>query len=72
MNGAQRSAIVLLLASAVSAYEQDAHADPKDVRPVTSVDPAMDANGPSVRRLLRAVLAWAWGREQRVEPDLPR
>ena len=69
MNRAQTSAIVLLLASAAAAYEQDAHAHEK-VRPVACVDAAMEADGPRLRRLLRALLAWALGREQRVGPEL--
>jgi hypothetical protein len=65
MNRAQTSAIVLLLASAAAAYEQDAHDDLEEVRPIACVDAAMEADGPRPRRLLDALVAWASGRRQR-------
>lgn len=65
MNRAQTSAIVLLLASAVAAYEQDAHDDLEEVPPAGCPDAAREADGPAPRRLLSALLAWALGREQR-------
>jgi hypothetical protein len=64
MNRAQTSAIVLLLASASAAYEQDAHADPEEVRPAPCSDAAMETEGKRLRRLLRALVAWACGRDQ--------
>ena len=70
MNRAQTSAIVLLLASAAAAYEQNAQGDFKDVRPVTYVDAALEAGGPRSRRLLGALLARALGRERRTGPEL--
>jgi hypothetical protein len=70
MNRGQTAAIVLLLASVVAAYEQDAHDDLEEVRPIASVETAMEADGPRPRRLLGVLLAWALGREQRVGPEL--
>jgi hypothetical protein len=64
MNRAQTSAIVLLLTSAAAAYEQEARGDFEDVRPATFVDAALEPSGPRPRRRLRAVLAWALGRER--------
>ena len=63
MNRTQTSAIVLLLASAAAAYEQDAHANPDEARPVACPGAAVDAGEPRQGKLLRAVFAWAMGRE---------
>jgi hypothetical protein len=68
MNRAHRSAIVLILASAAAAYEQDAYDDPDEVCQVV-VDAAME-DVPMPRRLLSALLAWALGRTQRVRTEV--
>jgi len=70
MNRAQTSAIVLLLASAAAAYEQNAQGDFNDVRPVPYIDATLETGGPRPRRLLGALLAWASGRGRRTGPNL--
>jgi hypothetical protein len=57
MNRARTSAIVLLLASAAAAYEQEAGKRPEAAAP----RPAGDQRW---RRVLRSVLAWAKGRKR--------
>jgi hypothetical protein len=70
MNRANTSAIVLLFALAAAAYEQDAHDDLEEVRPVACVDAMLEVDGPRPQRLLSALLAWTLGRKQRVGPAL--
>ena len=70
MNRAKTSAIVLLLASAVAAYEHEARHEIDEVGPVADVDPAPETGGPRLRKLVRALLAWALGRDRRAEREL--
>ena len=65
MNSGQRSAVVLLLASAVAAYEQHAREDASEIRPTARVDAAMEAEESRPGRLMMRLLARALGREQR-------
>ncbi len=69
MNRAQTAAIVLLLASAATAYEEASNAVPEEVRPAVSVSSATEADGPGVRDALKALLAWALGRDRPIEPE---
>jgi hypothetical protein len=63
MNRARTSAIVLLLASAAAAYEQDNQSGREQVRPVAGVNAAV--HGPRLRDRLEALVAWALSRERR-------
>lgn len=66
MNRSQRSAIVLLLASAAAAYEEEAQRDPNGLRPVDRLDVAREADVRRRRRLVKALHAWALGRKHRI------
>ena len=68
MNRARTSAIVLLLASAVAACEQDARADFEELDRVNRIEAVTEADRPGPRGLLGALVAWALGRDQRETP----
>src|SRR2546430_2456326 len=70
MNRAQTSAIVLLLASAVAAHEQDARADFDEPDRVADVEAGMRADRPRPGRLLSALVDWALGRASGQRPEL--
>lgn len=66
MNRARTSAIVLLLASAAAAYEQQDRSGPEEVHPAAPVAAAVQEHGPVLRDRLEALVAWALGRERRM------
>lgn len=68
MTRAQTSAIVLLLAAASAAYEQDEYAQPQEALPVACLDAATEAGEPRQGKQLRTVFAWAISRLRRVGP----
>lgn len=56
MNSAQRSAVVLLMASAAAAYKKDAHGELAESRRVEGADAPSEMRTPRPRRLMRGMI----------------